>query len=180
VEVAGFGARAGATFQTDKIMPYIIQSLFILLPPIFFAATIYMCLGRVIRLLQADHLSPIKPAKLTKTFVGFDALSFLVQCNSSPLQTAGENSKVLPKVGQALVLVGLTIQLVAFSVFFWYVDKFAGRIKARPTQESSRVDQSWREVMKLLYVTSLLIIVRSIFRFIEYAMGQNGYLLSNE
>lgn len=32
----------------------------------------------------------------------------------------------------------------------------------------------------MLYSTSVLIIVRSVFRVAEFAMGNNGYLLSNE
>jgi hypothetical protein len=38
----------------------------------------------------------------------------------------------------------------------------------------------WQKLMTMLYATSALILVRSIFRIIEYVMGPDGYLLINE
>lgn len=180
MEVIGFGARASASNQTDKLMPYIIQNMFILLPPVLFAATIYMCLGRLIRLLQGEHLSLIRPSRLTKVFVSFDILSFFVQGNSAPFSALADKNPIFPKLGQALVLIGLTIQLLSFSAFFVVARKFHNSIKAQPTQASSQVDQSWHKVFRMLYYTSILIIIRSFFRLVEFAMGNDGYLLGNE
>lgn len=60
-------------------MPYIIQSLLTLLGPTFFAASIYMILGRLIRYLEADAYSMIRPKWLTKFFLLGDILSFFAQ-----------------------------------------------------------------------------------------------------
>jgi hypothetical protein len=60
-------------------MPYIIQSLLLLLGPSFFAASIYMILGRTIRLTGGERHSLIRPKWLTKIFVIGDVLSFFVQ-----------------------------------------------------------------------------------------------------
>lgn len=38
----------------------------------------------------------------------------------------------------------------------------------------------WKRHIYVLYVTSLLVLVRSIFRVIEYIQGEDGYLLSRE
>ena len=180
VEAIGYAARASAANKTDKLMPYIIQNIFILLPPVLFAATIYMCLGRLVCLLRAENYSLIRPSRLTKTFVGFDILSFVVQGNSAPFSALADRNPIFPKLGQALVLVGLVIQLVAFSIFFIFTIKFHRRIKASPTRRSLEVDQSWHKIVYMLYVTSVLIILRSIFRVVEFAAGQDGYLLGNE
>lgn len=59
--------------------PYIIQSILLLLGPALLAASIYMVLGRLIKLLDADNLSIIGPKWLTKVFVTGDVLSFLAQ-----------------------------------------------------------------------------------------------------
>lgn len=60
-------------------MPYVIQSLLLLLGPTLLAASIYMVLGRLIRLLDADNYSLIRPQWLTKVFVLGDVISFLAQ-----------------------------------------------------------------------------------------------------
>lgn len=59
--------------------PYIGQSLMLLLAPALFAASVYMILGRIIRMLNADSLSLIRPSWLTKIFVTGDVLSFFIQ-----------------------------------------------------------------------------------------------------
>jgi hypothetical protein len=55
------------------------QTLLLLLAPTLFAASMYMILGRLIRLLDAEAHSMIRTTRLTKIFVGGDILSFLVQ-----------------------------------------------------------------------------------------------------
>lgn len=61
------------------IMPYALQNLFILLAPSLFAASIYMILGRIIRLTDGDSRSIIRAKFMTKIFVLGDVLSFLIQ-----------------------------------------------------------------------------------------------------
>jgi len=58
---------------------FVLQSTPTLLAPVLFAATIYMCLGRIIRATEGQHLSPIKPSWLTKMFVAGDVLGLGVQ-----------------------------------------------------------------------------------------------------
>lgn len=59
--------------------PYIIQSILLLLGPTLFAASIYMILGRLVVLLEAEKYSLIKPRWLTKVFVLGDVLAFFAQ-----------------------------------------------------------------------------------------------------
>jgi hypothetical protein len=108
VEVIGYCGRAFATNMTGQLGPYIVESIFILIPPAFFAATIYMCLSRIIRLVEGSHLSIIKPRIVTRVFVLGDYLSFMVQGNASGL-FSHPNLRI---VATALVLIGLAIQLI--------------------------------------------------------------------
>ena len=55
------------------------QALLILLAPPLLAASIYMVLGRLIRMLQAEKYSLVRIKWLTKVFVLGDVLSFLAQ-----------------------------------------------------------------------------------------------------
>lgn len=60
-------------------MAYIVQSMFILLAPALFAASIYMILGRIILLVDGEEHSIIKQRWLTNTFVCGDVLCFFLQ-----------------------------------------------------------------------------------------------------
>ncbi|KAL2782936.1 hypothetical protein BJX66DRAFT_345398 [Aspergillus keveii] len=57
----------GITYdRTGQIMPFSIQSVFILLGPALFAASVYMVLGRVIVAVHSERHSPIRVRWLTK------------------------------------------------------------------------------------------------------------------
>lgn len=81
VEIVGYIGRAlSATESPDwTTRSFTIQSLTLLLGPALLAASIYMVLGRLVRLLEAERLSPIRANWLTKIFVLGDVLSFLTQ-----------------------------------------------------------------------------------------------------
>jgi hypothetical protein len=80
-EAIGYAARAVNAHQAPNYgtMPYAMQSVFILLAPSLFAASIYMILGRLIRRVDGDSRSLIHSTKLTKIFVVGDILAFLIQ-----------------------------------------------------------------------------------------------------
>jgi hypothetical protein len=106
VGFAGYCARASASKKTGKIMPFASQNVFILLGPTLFAASIYMCLSRTIRGIQASHLSPIEPRILTRTFVIGDVVSFVVQGGATGMMVTGKNAKL----GEGIGIAGLLIQ----------------------------------------------------------------------
>jgi hypothetical protein len=61
--------------------PFIMQTLLILIAPALMAASIYMILGRIILLTEAEHLALIKRRWLTKIFVFGDVVSLLMQAS---------------------------------------------------------------------------------------------------
>lgn len=75
--------RATAKDQTEKLMPYVLQSTFLLVAPAVFAASVYMVLGRVIRNLHAETPSIVHVRWLTKIFVCDDIISFVVQAGGA-------------------------------------------------------------------------------------------------
>jgi magnesium-transporting ATPase (P-type) len=91
------------------------------------------------------------------------------------------------QTGETVTIVGLAIQLLFFSVFIITSTIFHLRIRSKPTSVSLETPgmadwktTSWETIMLTLYAASILILVRSIFRVIEYAQGNAGYLISHE
>jgi len=70
MEVIGYIGRAEVHENTDQLMPYILQSMFLLLLPVFFAASIYMVLGRIIRVARGEKYSLIPFTIITKPSFG--------------------------------------------------------------------------------------------------------------
>jgi magnesium-transporting ATPase (P-type) len=163
------------------------QSLTILLAPALMAATIYMVLGRTIVLLRAEHHSLVRVKWLTKLFVGCDVFSFLTQSSGGGIMASGTQSGM--HTGQMLIIAGLALQLAFFGFFVVVAGIFHFRVERDPTttmlnmergENSGGRRRSWRTVLWTLYTVSLIILVRATFRLIEYAGGNDGYLISHE
>jgi hypothetical protein len=70
VEIARYICRFLGHNDTGAMTLYIIQTLTILVEPAPFVASIYMVLGRLIRLVKGKAYLPFKHSILTKTFEG--------------------------------------------------------------------------------------------------------------
>ena len=82
MEIIGYTGRAiNASEPSGEWAegPYLIQALFLLLGPPFYAASIYMVLGRLIRLLKAEKFSMVRLNWLTKIFLFGDVASIAAQ-----------------------------------------------------------------------------------------------------
>lgn len=79
-----------------------------------------------------------------------------------------------------IIIGGLVLQLLWFGLFVVIALIFHRRMMLAPTARSYQSDIKWRSYLHALYVASVLIIVRNIFRLIEYCQGSNGYLLTTE
>jgi len=78
----------------SNLGPFVIQTLFIILPPSLYAATIYMLYGRIVRLVDAAHLSLIRPTWVTKIFVASDAFAFILQVGGGSMLTMDGKEKL--------------------------------------------------------------------------------------
>lgn len=75
---------------------------------------------------------------------------------------------------------GLGIQVIFFGFFIVVTVVFHRRIINHPTPKSYSVGSPWKSFLWVLYASSVLIMIRSIFRMIEYAGGSDGDLMQKE
>ncbi|KAG5811363.1 hypothetical protein H9Q71_004938 [Fusarium xylarioides] len=143
------------------------------------AASIYMSLGRLIKSLEADSYSLVPIEFLTKTFVIGDVISFLAQSAGGGM-LANAKSKGDQKMGQNIIIVGLAVQIYFFAFFINILHIFYRRMAANPTSKSLSSISPWKQFILVLYINSGLIMIRSLFRMVEYITGSNGALQSTE
>ena len=178
MEALGYGGRIWSHFDPAGLPGFIIQALLILIAPALFAASIYMVLGRIISLVDGEKHSVIRLKWLTKIFVIGDCVSFFVQSMGGGIQAAG--TLQLLHIGEKIIVTGLFIQILFFGIFVISAVVFHYRIHLVPTTLSNSTEIPWRQHMGVLYLTSGIILVRSVFRVIEYLMGNSGWILSHE
>ncbi|KAE9364760.1 RTA1-domain-containing protein [Stipitochalara longipes BDJ] len=178
-EWIGYVGRAISSQQSPDwtLGPYLVQTLLLLVAPALFAASIYMELSRVIILADGESHALIKKKWLTKLFVCGDVVSFLLQMGGGGIQASGTQSALT--TGAHLIVIGLFVQLAFFGCFIAVAVHFDIVMHKVPT---SRVRSAvpWRKHLVALYAASVLIMIRSVFRVVEYLQGFSGYLLSHE
>ncbi|KAF5549784.1 Rtm1p [Fusarium mexicanum] len=177
-ETIGYAGRIWSHFDKLSVGAFVLQAIPILVAPALFAASIYMILGRLIRTVGATHLSLIPVKWVTRIFVTGDVIAFSLQAGGGGIQSAGTLD--LYNLGEKIIIAGLFVQIVVFGFFVVTSILFHTRLLKSPTHESRRGDVPWARYLYVLYATSFLILVRSIFRVVEYLQGNDGYLISHE
>ncbi|KAK9427507.1 RTA1 like protein-domain-containing protein [Lipomyces doorenjongii] len=182
LECIGFVCRAIVSYQdpnsTSIRGPNIIMTVFILIAPVWFAASIYILFGRIILLLQANHLAIVKQKWLTGIFVTGDVLSLIIQVAGAVMLT-GNNSNNQNNLNTAKIVIdiGLSAQIVSFGFFIVTAIVFHRRILKQPTILS---EVPWKKHFYTVYLTSTIIMCRCIFRLVEYLLGTNGPIWGHE
>lgn len=158
--------------------PYIGQSLFIILPPSLYAATIYMIYGRLVLFVNAAEASIIRPTLVTKVFVCGDVVAFFMQAGGGGMMAQAS----MADLGQKIMLIGLFVQLAFLALFLCLALVFWKRMSKSPKRYAIQQygKHTWDKLLKMVVSAAVIIILRCVFRVIEFAQGHNGYLVSHE
>jgi hypothetical protein len=172
-EPIGYACRAIATFHTGSLLPFILQGVFLLLPPVLFAASLYMVYARVVRAVQGERYSPISLRWCTRFFVLGDWFCLNVQSSGAGLIANPKHTRI----GDGIIVAGLGMQCLMFIGFMWCCICFHMRFRA---SGEGKNDVPWESMLWMLYTSSVLILVRNAFRLVEYVLGKDSYLFKNE
>jgi hypothetical protein len=174
----GYIFRFLSTKSPAELGPYIGQSLCIILPPSLYAATIYMIYGRLVLFVNAAEASIIRPTRVTKIFVCGDVLSFFMQAGGGGMMAQAS----MADMGQKIMLFGLFVQLLFLGFFLVIALVFWQRMRKSSKQYAipQYGKHTWDKLLKMVLGAAVIIILRCIFRVIEFAQGHSGYLVSHE
>ena len=98
-----------------------------------------------------------------------------MQASGGGLQASGNHD-----IGQKIIIGGLFVQIVMFSIFLVTALVFHYKASKKSTVLMFSSIICWKHYLHVLYITSILILVRSVFRLVEYLQGHDGYLASHE
>ena len=93
-------------------------------------------------------------------------------------------------MGANIIVGGLVLQLLFFALFIGAAVAFAHKVREHSAGQTSApssdtlcvqdVSLDYCKHLRVLYAVSGLIMLRNVLRVIEYAQGQDGYLLGHE
>lgn len=181
IEVVGYVLRVYSIHNRHEKNPYLVGQVFIIIAPACLAANLYMLVGRAI-LFVGPGYAIMRPAWITPVFVGFDVLAIATQGIGSAIIFGVDNDIDKMKTGRTVLILGLFIQLVAFFAFLLLAMYFDRKTTVALRQRVAFL----RPLMNAFYITGALILLRSIYRAVEFIsldLNQrppNGYLYVTE
>ncbi|PSN72725.1 RTA1-domain-containing protein [Corynespora cassiicola Philippines] len=177
-EIVGYIGRVLSSKDQEDRTAFIMQTLLLLLAPAFYAASVYMILARIIILTDGQPFALVRPTWLTKIFVGGDVISLLMQGAGGGIMAGSDDDQDQQQLGENVILGGLFVQIAFFG--FFVLVSLLFQYRGRNHFPKLAPEITWRKHLYVLYGTSILILIRSIFRVIEYIQGNEGYLMSHE
>ncbi|KAG0336734.1 hypothetical protein BG004_007918 [Podila humilis] len=139
---------------------------------------------------EPSRFSLIPPLIVGRIFIWSDIITFLVQVTAGSMQgNAGDDNLDLAKLGDKLFLAGVSVQGLSYLLFTMLLTvAFMRLIADRKKKSALALDNNGflnlgRHTTLLvlgLYLSSLFIILRSVYRVVEYTQGHEGYLITHE
>jgi hypothetical protein len=182
MEIIGYATRIPLVSKpVGQMGLYICMHVCLIMAPVFYAAIEYMLLGRLMHAV-GDQYSLIKPKLVARIFIISDVISFFIQsAGAGLLASAGENVNAA-NTGLNVLIGGLGVNLVSFAIFCLQLFYFDYRTRKSPPtfRSGSLCETGWRQFFYVLYLSSFLVLIRQIYRVIEFAQGFTGYLAVHE
>ncbi|KAM5343778.1 hypothetical protein ACJ41O_012315 [Fusarium nematophilum] len=189
MEVIGYAARiVSATKPTDK-GPYVVQFTLVILPPVLMAGVIYVVFARLVFWVVPPESRTLRflwvpPRFITLVFVGIDVISLILQLIAAILISGTDptesNAKTKINLGKDLGLVGVSTQIAGFGIFtisairFHFTSRRLNGEFVRANQAKHGVQGNWMKLLLVINASCILILIRSVYREIEFAGGKNG------
>lgn len=93
---------------------------------------------------------------------------------------AGANTATKQNLGKNIILVGLGIQMVTFGFFVLASIRFSFFLRSTLREVPLPAERNWRLFLRVINVASVIVLIRTVMRFIEFGSGVHSYPGNNE
>lgn len=129
---AGYGIRIASIRDTSSILLYAVSSCLIVVSPIFVCAILYLLVANLIREClphwQQVFLG-VSSRWIGRIFVTSDILFFITRGSGSAIAASSNWTGSGKTVGTNILLIGLMLQVITFSLFLILTWRFVSRVK---------------------------------------------------
>ncbi|KAH6995927.1 RTA1 like protein-domain-containing protein [Ilyonectria sp. MPI-CAGE-AT-0026] len=189
MEVIGYAARVVSAKNPTNKTPYVLQFTLVILAPVMMAGVIYVIFSRIVFWVVPPESRTLRilwvpPRFITVIFVGFDVVALLLQLVAAVLISGTDptdaNAKDKINLGKDLGLAGVSIQITGFGLFtiaairFHFTSKRLDGQFARMNQAKHDIQRHWSKLLFAVNGSCFLILIRSVFREVEFAEGKQG------
>ncbi|ODQ67683.1 RTA1-domain-containing protein [Nadsonia fulvescens var. elongata DSM 6958] len=180
-ETLGYATRSWLTWNPNTGGSGVGDSMYkceyacLLIGPIFHAAFVYTVFGRLSRE-TPRNFTLIKPKLVAPCFFASDIISFLIQVAGAGVLLSASSSSAI-NTGNAIIQAGLAINLASFVLFLIFCSYFTYCIRKFVKSKA----YPWAQYCTLLlWLSAFAILVRQVYRVIEFADGFYGSIAIHE
>jgi RTA1 like protein len=169
---AGFVLRQVSSFHNQDLGLYIASTVLLYAAPPVYAAVNYLVLGRVLHYVPSK--SPIHPGRVVTTYLALDLL-VEVLTGQGGWRIADYQDPDNVNIGKALIETSLILQVVLY-ISFVALQTAVYRRCAKDGVKSLK----FRYSMRIMFISTAFILIRSTYRVIDAFLGYQGYTASHE
>ncbi|KAL6237722.1 hypothetical protein BDW75DRAFT_72029 [Aspergillus navahoensis] len=205
MEAVGYISRCISIQDTSARTVYVLQFALLILAPVLMTGALYVLFGRIIFVVVPREQRIIKvcwvpPRWITPIFVGFDIGALMLQLIGAVMITSGNGNSQDDidtfNRGRDLALVGVIVQIVAFGLFTvaairlnFTSKKFIMHTPEPAYEERQKFSMAfqdkprksdWPHLLRAVNFSTVMILIRSIYRLLEFTEGHDGYINTHE
>ncbi|KAK7728255.1 Envelope glycoprotein gp160 [Diaporthe eres] len=177
-ELIGWASRTWAAKCPYNHDAFLSQIVTLIIAPVFFSAALYVLLGKLIH--DLGRASSILSAKwYTIIFCTCDIVSLIIQAVGGAMASMADTNEEQDR-GTNIMEAGIGFQLATMTLFGVLLGDFAWRILSRRFGLRNAVTRGLKLVLIAIFISFVMIYIRSIYRTIELAQGWRGHLITHE
>lgn len=133
------------------------------------------------------------PKYITKVCVVGDIISLLLQAAGGGIMANTKKNINNFALGENVILGGLAVQILFFGFFViieatYYIrlhknmqsSEYNSRVINQDIRHFPNKFNDWKTILLSLFLCSIFILIRSIYRVVEFSQGNNGYIARHE
>lgn len=183
-EIIGWSGRLWSSLSPLELTPFLIQISTTILSPTFLVAANFIILGRIINLI-GPQFSRLSPLMYSVVFLTADTAALIVQAIGGAQASAATTLDGANR-GALVMLIGILVQFVAIIIYVSLAAEFLVRYALnKPLRKGtfprpSQLDQRLRLMVLGLSISTLFLVIRTVYRTIELQDGWGGRIIAEE
>ena len=177
LEMAGYACRIQMT-KKPVYGAFVAMQCFLIISPSFLALVQYITLGKVVALVQQrfpDRRLLVKPKLVIWGFFVMEIIALSCQGAGAGLSVSSKGVNQNLAAGRVLLILGL-VALVVLIACYGFTSIYVARSPKYSVQQSPNL----RRLFPALFTCTGLLLIRNIFRLVEFSQGFYGYIARHE
>ncbi|RXK35147.1 hypothetical protein M231_07595 [Tremella mesenterica] len=179
METGGYAARIYSHYRPFVVGSFVAQYFLIVVAPVLFSAAIYLSINLIVQHLpSAKNLLLIRAKFVLVSIIQILGAALIGSAESN--RVSGKPSKLSPEQANDILLAGLSVQTFTFSIFLIILFVALKRAHSSLSLTTSERHYHIRSLLWVIAMTSLLILLRTVYRLAETGQGFFGFASTHE